>query len=859
MSLPDPPSRGPIDAVAPEADADFEKALRPQALDEFIGQQKIKDNLRVFLTAALQRSEALDHVILSGPPGLGKCITPDSLVLTREGWIPFADLIPDGLEPGDAAPVDVDVQGALGLEPASHIYRSGRVPTVRVRTKNGFEIEGTPHHPVLVASAEGPTWKTLGDLTADDAVAVSRGARVPGRAATVSWTPAGNGARRQLAEQRVASAHAALTRSLGRPPAGAELDRAYGRAIGASDRSGALAVAQRLGLDLSDGRRISTVRDLPALDIPSATRTVTLDADLGYLLGALVGDGHAEADGGFVLTCVEASMQQDVVRILASHFDRVSRFIAYGDAADRLTIGADIGEALGRLGLTSSGAAEKAVPASVLAGTPDIVVGFLQGLFDADGHARKDGVEFGTRSERLGREVQLLLSGLGVIAYRKTVQKAGTPFTTLFVGGADAVRFFREIGFRLARKQARAHDLPSTRAWSRSDLVPGAAPLLRALLRATGPHPRAVHKAFGHVVRGDRTVSRQQATRLLALLPEDASCQPDAVGLASLLDPRIAWDAVEATRAGEAEAYDFVVPGTHTFVANGIVNHNTTLAHVIGEEMGAAVKTTSGPALDKPASIAGLLTNLEEGDVLFIDEIHRLSPVVEEYLYSAMEDYAIDILIDSGPSARSVRISLPPFTLIGATTRKGLLTAPLRARFGIDFRYDYYDADLLQKIVLRSAGIMGVRIDEDGAFEIARRSRGTPRIANKLLRRTRDFAEVETDAGPGDGYVTSAVASHALNALDVDEAGLDDMDARILLALMEKFEGGPVGVSTIAVAVGEDPGTVEEVYEPYLIQEGFLARTPRGRIAARRAYDHFDLVPPLKQANIFESLDDLLE
>ena len=285
----------------------------------------------------------------------------------------------------------------------------------------------------------------------------------------------------------------------------------------------------------------------------------------------------------------------------------------------------------------------------------------------------------------------------------------------------------------------------------------------------------------------------------------------------------------------------------------------TTLAHVIGEEMGAAVKTTSGPALDKPASIAGLLTNLEEGDVLFIDEIHRLSPVVEEYLYSAMEDYAIDILIDSGPSARSVRISLPPFTLIGATTRKGLLTAPLRARFGIDFRYDYYDADLLQKIVLRSAGIMGVKIDEDGAFEIARRSRGTPRIANKLLRRTRDFAEVETDAGPGDGYVTSAVASHALNALDVEEAGLDDMDARILLALMEKFEGGPVGVSTIAVAVGEDPGTVEEVYEPYLIQEGFLARTPRGRIAARRAYDHFDLVPPLKQANIFESLDDLLE
>ena len=281
----------------------------------------------------------------------------------------------------------------------------------------------------------------------------------------------------------------------------------------------------------------------------------------------------------------------------------------------------------------------------------------------------------------------------------------------------------------------------------------------------------------------------------------------------------------------------------------------TTLAHIVAEEMGASVKTTSGPALDKPASIAGLLTNLEAGDVLFIDEIHRLAPIVEEYLYSAMEDYAIDILIDSGPSARSVRIALPPFTLVGATTRKGMLTKPLLARFGIDFRYDYYTADLLQEIVMRSADLMKIEIDPQGAFEIARRSRGTPRIANKLLRRTRDFAEVQTAGAPGgDGRITRELADYALNALDVDEAGLDEMDARILLALMEKFDGGPVGVSTIAVAVGEDAGTVEEVYEPYLIQEGFMARTPRGRVAARRAYEHFDIVPPMKQADIFDEL-----
>lgn len=268
----------------------------------------------------------------------------------------------------------------------------------------------------------------------------------------------------------------------------------------------------------------------------------------------------------------------------------------------------------------------------------------------------------------------------------------------------------------------------------------------------------------------------------------------------------------------------------------------TTLAYIIAEELGAKIHTTSGPVLDKPADIAGLLTNLEEADVLFIDEIHRLNSVVEEYLYSAMEDYHINILIDSGPSARSVKITLPPFTLVGATTRKGLLTAPLRARFGIDFRYDYYTPDLLQQIVTRSAQILNVEITPDGAYEIARRSRGTPRVANRLLRRTRDFAEVE-----GSGRITRDIADNALNALEVDQAGLDDMDTRILMTLIEKFEGGPTGVSTLSVAVGEDKGTIEEVYEPYLIQEGFIERTPRGRVATTRAYRHFEIPPPDQQ------------
>ncbi len=272
----------------------------------------------------------------------------------------------------------------------------------------------------------------------------------------------------------------------------------------------------------------------------------------------------------------------------------------------------------------------------------------------------------------------------------------------------------------------------------------------------------------------------------------------------------------------------------------------TTLSHIVANELGASLKITSGPVLDKPIDLAGLLTSIEANDVLFIDEIHRLNPIVEEFLYSAMEDYKIVIMLDSGPNARSVQIGLSPFTLIGATTRSGLLTSPLRARFGINSRLEYYDAQLLSKILVRSAKILSTPIDEDGAFEIARRSRGTPRIANNLLRRTRDFAQVK-----GRGLITVEIAKMALSALDVDQDGLDEMDNRILNTIIEKFKGGPVGLSTIATAVGEEAETIEEVYEPFLIQEGFLKRTARGREATEKAYKHLNLVPKYRTGELF--------
>ena len=328
-----------------------------------------------------------------------------------------------------------------------------------------------------------------------------------------------------------------------------------------------------------------------------------------------------------------------------------------------------------------------------------------------------------------------------------------------------------------------------------------------------------------HMDRQSDIVSNQRSHEDDADITLRPSSFDDFTGQAKIVDNLKVFIAAARNRG---EALD------HVLLTGPPGLGKTTLSHIIAHEMRAEIKTTSGPVLEKPGDLAGLLTNLKEGDILFIDEIHRLSPVIEEYLYSAMEDYVLDIMIESGPAARSVQITIPRFTLVGATTRAGLLTAPLRSRFGVVSRLDYYSHQDLYHVIVRSANILNVPIDEEGAQEISRRSRGTPRIANRLLRRTRDFAEIK-----GKGTITKEIAHIALSALEVDEYGLDEMDKRILLAIIDKFNGGPVGVGTLAVAVGEEAGTLEEVYEPFLIQQGFLQRTQRGREATPLCYKHF--------------------
>lgn len=818
-------------------------ALRPRSLDEMIGQERLRDKMRILVDAARGRGESLDHVLFYGPPGLGKCIVANSLILTSEGLIPFQNLLPVGLEANTVSPLQVQVRGIKGIESTSHVYANGVSATMRVWTRSGFEIEGTPNHPVLVATEEGPRWKELRTLSSDDWVAVARGTDIWGQPATVKWQPNASTDRRSRVEARIGHYHAELTTALARPPAITELRHTYAR--GVSDTPTPELTAKRLGLPLSDGRTIPLAEQPWTLvSEPTHTdmRSITLDADIGYFLGVLVGDGHFEQGGSScIITCGDDELLAELQQIIRNYFGKTIEVKQHGERTARLRFSQSIGAAMIAFGAKPVHAADKVVPSAVLQGPRAAAIGFLQGLFDADGCAWPDGcVEFGTRSEVLVREVHLLLANLGIIAHRTEKQKVDSRFWSLFIGGADALRFHEIVGFRLTRKRLRGQALQTRRrGWSRSDLVPGINRALRVLLDKSRPHPRAIHKTFDHIKRNDRIPTRQRVQHYLSILPDWVQAEPEFTTIAALTNPHIYWDRVVTVTESVAETFDFVVPGTHSFVANGIFNHNTTLSHILAGEMAGNMKPTAGPAIEKAGDLAAILTNLRKGDILFIDEIHRLGRAVEEILYPAMEDFVLDITVGSGPSARSIRLKLPRFTIIGATTRLALITSPLRARFGVVERFDFYSQEALQEIITRAAALLQMPIDEIGAREIARRSRGTPRVALRLLRRVRDYAQVRAD-----GIIDQQVADEALAIHEIDHLGLDDLDRRVLDAIIHKFSGGPVGLETLAASISEEADTIMDVVEPYLLQLGFLDRTPRGRTATRAAYAHMSAVYP---------------
>ncbi len=819
-------------------------ALRPRTLAEMVGQDRLRENLEILIQAARTRNEPLDHVLFYGPPGLGKCIVGSSLVLTGSGLHPLGSIVHADQPPGQYAVCSATIYGIEGPEPASHTYRQGKAATIRLRTRSGFELEGTPNHPVLVATANGPQWRPLSELTSADFVAIADDTHLWGQMQRVTYTPqcAHSRLRRALADRRTQTAHGLLTEELHRAPTATELAVAVGAPLRTNPT--ARVAALRLGLPLSDGRSVGTqVQDvLPvAYDTTGLTAQMpdVLDADLAYLMGLLVGDGHMEKGPGapgFVITASEPEIQAEVQRIAAAEFGVTVAVHEYPERAPNLRFSQNIGHLMLSLGVLPVKAGDKVVPSAILASPEKVVIGFLQGLFDADAHAwpQEGYVDFCTKSETLARQVQLLLANLGVIAHRSSKTIQGKTYWQLFIGGRDAVRYAERVGFRLSRKQEALNGLHHVkRGWSRSDIVPFAHLAMRELFNASRPHSHARHKQFYHVQAGDRMLSRAQIARYLDLLPEWVVALPAAATLAALSDEHIYWDQVTDLTAGEAEVYDFCVPGTHSFVANGFFNHNTTLSHVLANEMGVGLKVTAGPAIERAGDLAAILTNLRAGDILFIDEVHRLGRAVEEVLYPAMEDFALDIVIGKGPSARSIRLKLPRFTLIGATTRLALMTAPLRARFGAVYRFDFYEFPAMEAIVARAARLLQAPITPSGIAEIARRGRGTPRVGLRLLRRVRDYALVRSD-----GTITPETAREALTLLDVDDLGLDALDRGVLTRIIRDFRGGPVGLETIAASLSEESDTIMDVVEPYLLQLGFLERTPRGRVATRRAYEH---------------------
>lgn len=832
-----------ISSEAQGGEQKVDHALRPRSLKEMIGQERLREKIGILVEAARKRGDPLDHVLLYGPPGLGKCITADSLILTAAGWQPFRELLPEAFAADTYQPQTTAIYGLGGVEPTSHIYANGRGPTIRVRTRSGFELEGTPNHPVLVATESGPQWKPLANLTRDDYVAMMRGANCWGETTTVDWQRSTPRDRLTRTDNRITHYHQELMTALQRPPSITELRHAYAGAE--SGNPTPEIAAKRLGLPLTDGRTIKpVVASWTMTTMPEERQTLQLDTDLAYLLGVLVGDGHFERGQNypaFVITNGEQEILTELQRIAYTHFGRSPIVHQYSEQTPHIKFSQSYGQVMLALGAKAVKAADKVVPTAILRGPRSCAVAFLQGLFDADGSAWPDGyIEFGTRSKQLASQVQLLLANLGIIAHRTCKDRTGTDFWQLFIGGQDALRFYQEVGFRLSRKQQRGQKLHERmRGWHRSDLVPGVNRPLAALIDKTRPHSRKIHKLFDHVKRNDRIPTRLQVEKYLSILPPQIENEPEFATVAALCNPVIYWDKVSQLDEAVAETYDFVVPGTHSFVANGFFNHNTTLSHILANEMEGNLKVTAGPAIEKAGDLAAILTNLRKGDILFIDEIHRLGRAVEEILYPAMEDFALDIVVGSGPGARNIRLSLPKFTVVGATTRLALMTSPLRARFGVVERFDFYTVEALHEIVTRGSGLLEVKIESPGAQEIARRSRGTPRIALRLLRRVRDYAEVRAD-----GRITQPVAEQALTMMEIDWLGLDDLDRRVLLAIIEKFGGGPVGLETLAASISEEGDTIMDVVEPYLLQMGFLDRTPRGRIATRSAYAHLGIPYP---------------
>ncbi|MCW2922227.1 MAG: Holliday junction branch migration helicase RuvB [Thermoleophilia bacterium] len=807
-ALPGAPLRSPIaDATARRGDDELDRSLRPRTLDEFIGQRRVREQLQVFIDAAKQREEALDHALFAGPPGLGKCVTPDTMVFTTHGMEPIGDL---GVVGGESwQPITRPLATLYGVRTADYFYDNGEGPTLRVTTQSGYRVEGTPNHPLLVRGLNGRLqFRRLGELRSGDEVAIRLGAQVFGSSTKLHVEGVG----------------------------------------------------------------------IPSLSDP-AHAPDELEPELARLLGLLLDGGRVSPGGdGFVYVSRDPARAEEVRRLAQSVLCLYLESFGAGPLGERWGARSPrIAMFLSGLGLQREGFS--GIPSCIYRAPKLLVAEFLRGVFWGVEHAPV--ASHGDRT--VVSHLQLMLANFGIESsiapsdggwsLRASAEPAGydqfdpssvPAIEDPYEASGGQHHHGDEPHEALARLRDRERDerrvlvgraLADTRDGNEGSY--GFGLTAAGVLVAMGGDGGSSYRRGG-ATSGDITPVTVQNTGSIQIVESSvtvAEVEPVERGRALMRESNhdhralavrsarsqlrrddmveLAWEPIVSIEPGHAHTVDVSVPDGHTFVGNGIVCHNTTLASVVARELGSTMHATSGPALEKKADVAAILTSLGPNDVLFIDEIHRLSTPIEEVLYTAMEDYQIDIVLGQGPAARTLRLDLEPFTLVGATTRTGLLTTPLRDRFGITQRLEYYDAAELTQVVMRSARLLGLELQAEAADEIASRSRGTPRIANRLLRRVRDVAQVRHE-----GVLSLEVAQEALDLVDIDAEGLDRIDRQVLETILTKFGGGPVGLSTLSVAIGEESHTIEDVYEPYLLQRGYIQRTPRGRIITPRGRAH---------------------
>jgi len=759
-------------------DRNLDKTLRPYSFEEYFGQEKIKKNLKILLEAAKQRKEAVEHILLYGGSGLGKCINKDSIIFSEKGMLPigkFGNLSKRGFQKKR-----IKIYSNPGPQKTSHFYNNGKSRTIKIRTHQGYELEGTPNHPIIVLNKNGEKeFRQLQNIKKCDYVAIQRGQNYFGR---------------------------------------------------------------EINLPKFDFR----IKKMNKFNYSNCEIPAKMTPELARLCGYLIGDGYMgdkSGVGALSFNNSDDEILKDFQKLWLKVFGQKTKIKKWKTKCPTIRVSnLKIRQFLINMGLPFSTAKTKDIPFSIMVAPKEIVKEFLSAYVECDGHIRPDcrQIDVSSASKQLLKKIQIVLLNFGIISriYEDFSKIQGKSYWRLYITGGDVDIFNKEIGFVSSRKRNAQKDFKAE-INTNKDLVPHGIEKIKEIKKQLVILGKHLHKK-GYRTGARKEASHEEINKCLDIIRKTmGEILEKTDNIKQISDPDIFWDRIETLEEGSAHTLDFSIPSNHTFFANGFINHNTTLAHIIARELGTNIRITSGPAIEKIGDLASILTNLEKGDILFIDECHRLNKLIEEYIYPAMEEFSLNIIIGKGPSARTIQLELPPFTLIAATTRISLLSSPLRNRFGATYHLDFYEPEDIENILKRSSKILKIEAEESGIKEIAKRARRTPRVANRLLKRVRDYAQVH-----GQGKISKKISQEALAMLEIDDLGLEPVDRLIISTIIEKFNGGPVGLDAIAAATSEEKDTIAEIYEPYLMQIGFLARTSQGRITTHLAYKHLGLKSP---------------